>query len=60
MIKVAFLPRDIVFTSPEMFPVANNSTHGLIACEREKRVNVVRHQQEQRDVPSLLFLIEIR
>jgi len=60
MIEEILLPDDVVLMSLEMLPVANYSTHGLAAREREERVNVIRHQQEHSDVPTLLRPVESR
>jgi hypothetical protein len=58
MIEISFLPNDAVLATLKMFPVANDLGHGLVACEREERMEMAGHQQKQRDVPALSDLIE--
>ncbi len=58
MVEISFLPNDAVLATLKMFPVANDLAHRLVACERQERVEMVGHQQKQRDVPALFGLVE--
>ena len=52
MIEVAFLPNDAVSPAVKMFPIADDFAHRLVPREGEKRVQMIWHEEEQRDMPA--------
>jgi hypothetical protein len=58
MIEETFLPLDPVGAGVKMFPTANDAAHRLIARNREEGMQVIRHKQEQCDVPVLFVFVE--
>src|SRR5438093_9336732 len=60
MVEITFLPRDRVFTRVKVFPITNNAAHRLVAREGNKRMQMIRHQEEQSDVPALSGFIRTR
>jgi len=58
MIEISFLPNNAVFARLKMFPVTDNLAHPLVAREGKERMEMIGHQQKQRDVPALFSLIE--
>jgi len=60
MVEITFLPRDRVFTRVKVFPITNDAAHRLVAREGNKRIQMIRHQEEQCDVPALSPFIRTR
>ena len=60
MVEITFLPRGRVFTRVKVFPITNDAAHRLVAREGNKRMQMIRHQEEQCDVPALSGFIRTR
>ena len=58
MVEVSLLPNDPVLATLKMLPVADDPAHALVACERQEGMEMIGHQQKQRDVPTLFSLVE--
>jgi len=57
MIEVAFLPNDAVLMPLVMFPITDDATHGFVAMEGQEGVDVIWHQHENREVPTVLPIV---
>src|SRR6266700_292545 len=58
MIEIAGLPFNGVFVCLKMFPITDHAAHGLVSRERKKRMQMIGHQQKERDVPALSEFVE--
>ena len=58
MIKISFLPYDVIRSLVKTFPISDNFAHRFVTREREHRVDVIRHHQKERDMPSQFRFIE--
>jgi hypothetical protein len=58
MIEESVLPSEAVFPRVETFPIRNYATHLSIRCKRSQSVQMIRHQEKDDYVPTILFLVE--
>src|SRR6266446_1273313 len=58
MIEISFLPSDAEFARLKMLPIANDLAHRLVAREGKKGMEMIWHEQKQRDVPALFDLVK--
>jgi hypothetical protein len=58
MIEISFLPSDAAFARLKMLPIANDLAHRLVAREGKKGMEMIWHEQKQRDVPALFDLVK--
>jgi hypothetical protein len=59
MVEKAFLPKNLLGSGMKAFPIADNPAHGLIAGKRQDCVDMIRHYQEQSDVPTAFGIIKL-
>src|SRR2546423_14892068 len=59
VIKITLLPQNAVVVSVIMFPITNDTAHGFVPVEGQKGVDVIWHDHEDRDVPTLMTVVEL-
>ena len=58
MIEISSLPNNAVFARLKMLPIANDLADRLVAREGKKGMEMIWHEQKQRDVPALFDLVK--
>jgi hypothetical protein len=59
MVEVTRLPDNSVLMPLVMFPIGNDTTHRFVAMKCQDGVDVIRHQHEDRDVPTPLPVVKL-